>query len=53
MNTYGTSKAKTEKKISLSRTATYLIRIPKLFYLKIKFIHEKSIKKTEIIRLCL
>jgi hypothetical protein len=29
MNTYATSKAKTEKKISLSKTATYLIRIPK------------------------
>jgi hypothetical protein len=28
MNTYGTSKAKTEKKISLSKTVTYLIRIP-------------------------
>jgi hypothetical protein len=27
MNIYGTSKAKTEKK-SLSKTATYLIRIP-------------------------
>jgi hypothetical protein len=28
MNTYATSKAKTEKKIALSKTATYLIRIP-------------------------
>jgi hypothetical protein len=27
MNTYATSKAKTEKKISLSKTATYLIRM--------------------------
>jgi hypothetical protein len=28
MNTYATSKAKTEKKISLLKTATYLTRIP-------------------------
>jgi hypothetical protein len=32
MNTYATSKAQTEKKISLSKTATYLIRIPKERY---------------------
>jgi hypothetical protein len=30
MNTYATSKAKTENKTSLSKTATYLIRIPYL-----------------------
>jgi hypothetical protein len=33
MNTYATSKAKTEKKISLSITATYLIRISKEYEL--------------------
>jgi hypothetical protein len=30
MNIYATSKAKTEKKISLSKNAPYLICIPKL-----------------------
>jgi hypothetical protein len=29
MNAYGTSKGKTEHKISLLKTSTYLIRIPK------------------------
>jgi hypothetical protein len=29
MNIYATPKAKTEKKISLSKTVTYLSRIPK------------------------
>jgi hypothetical protein len=29
MNIYATSKAKTEKKVSLSKTAAYLVRISK------------------------